>query len=96
MIPTNVMPFPEIQYSKHCGLCPKCGKSDGYVNLGKEHWIICRDHKFKWFVGVNLFDGWQNQTVAQAQSIELMLNSYKEIVPVRNTEEERKLTSNVL
>ena len=96
MIPTNVMPFPEILYSKHCGLCPKCGKSDGYVNLGKEHWFICRDHKSKWFAGINMFEGWENQTVAQAESIELMLSSYKEVVPLRNLDEEHKLGVNAV
>jgi hypothetical protein len=95
MIPTNVMPFPEIQYSMHCGVCPKCGKSDGFVNLGKEHWFICRVHKSKWFAGANLFEGWENQTVAQAQSIELMLDSYKEIVPVRSIDEERNLSISI-
>ena len=35
MIPTNVMPFPEIEYSVRCGVCPKCAKTDGFVNLGK-------------------------------------------------------------
>lgn len=91
MIPTNVIPIPEIQYSIHCGVCPKCSKSDGFVNLGKEHWFICRDHKTKWFGGTNLFEGWQNQTVAQAEAIEVMLNNYTEIIPLRNSEEEQKL-----
>ncbi|MCZ6803438.1 MAG: hypothetical protein O7D86_05775 [Proteobacteria bacterium] len=88
MIPTNVIPFPEIQYSKHCGVCPKCSKSDGFVNLGKEHWFICRDHKAKWFGGINLFEGWENQTVAQSESIAVMLESYKEVIPLRSTDEE--------
>jgi hypothetical protein len=95
MIPTNVIPFPEIEYSAHCGVCPDCGKSDGFVNLGKEHWFICRDHKTKWFVGVNLFEGWENQTVAQAQSIEIMLETYKEIVPQRHLELEDDLKINI-
>lgn len=91
MIPTNVMPFPEIQYSMRCGVCPKCGKTDGFVNLGKEHWFICRDHKSKWFAGVNLFEGWENQTVAQTESIAIMLGGYQEIVPIRTADDEQKL-----
>ena len=93
MIPTNVIPFPEVRFSMHCGVCPQCGKSDGFVNMGKEHWFICRDHKTKWFAGVNLFDGWENQTVAQAQCTEAMLNGYKEVVPVRNINEEQRISS---
>jgi len=93
MIPTNVIPFPEIQYSTHCGVCPNCGKSDGFVNLGKEHWFICRDHKTKWFAGVNLFEGWENQTVAQTENIAVMLESYKDVVPLRNIDEEHKVSN---
>lgn len=93
MIPTNVIPMQETQYSMHCGVCPLCGKTDGFVNLGKEHWFICRDHETKWFAGVNLFEGWQNQTVAQAQSIEAMLDKYKEITPIRSLAEEQSLRS---
>ena len=44
MIPTNVIPFPEVQYYMRVGSCPKCGKSDGFLNLGKEHWFTCREH----------------------------------------------------
>ena len=64
------------------GVCPKCGKSDGVVNLGKEHWFFCRVHKTKWFSGVNQFKGCENQTVAQAGGIEIMMNSYQDVVPI--------------
>ena len=79
MIPTNVVPFPEIQSNTHFGSCPLCGKSDGYVNLGKEHWFICRDHKKKWYAGSNLFEGWKEQTVAQALSVSALLDGYTEV-----------------
>lgn len=82
MTPTNVLPFPDVQHSKYCGGCPQCGKNDGYVNLGVEHWFICRDHKTRWLGGTNLFDGWMNQTVAQTQSAEILLRGYEEVVPV--------------
>lgn len=96
MIPTNVMPFPEKEYSVRCGVCPKCAKTDGFYNLGKEHWFICRDHKSKWFAGVNMFEGWENQTVAQAESIEKLLSGYKEVVPLRTIDEEHKLGINAI
>ncbi len=88
MIPTNVIPFPDIQHTWHCGGCPDCGKHDGFVNLGVEHWFICREHKTKWLAGSNLFDGWMNQTVAQTQSAEILLRSYKDVLPVRSSQEE--------
>ena len=83
MMPTNVLPFPDIQHSRHCGACPECGKSDGYINLGIEHWFICREHKTRWLAGTNLFDGWMNQTIAQSQSAALLLRGYREVLPAR-------------
>ena len=83
MFPTNVLPFPDIQHASYCGGCPHCGRSDGYINLGVEHWFICREHRTKWLVGSNLFDGWENQTVAQMQSAEILLRSYDEVMPHR-------------
>ena len=88
MTPTNVIPFPDIQHTMHCGSCPDCGKSDGYVNLGVEHWFICREHKTKWLAGTNLFDSWMNQTVAQTQSAEILLRSYKDVLPARLSQNE--------
>jgi len=95
MIPTNVIPFPEVQYFMRVGACPKCGKSDGFLNLGKEHWFICREHKMKWFAGANLFEGWKDQTVAQTQSIEILLRNYKEVLPDRHSDKGQKITKNL-
>lgn len=44
------------------GTCPDCGKSDGYINIGKSHWFYCAEHRVKWMVGANLFSTWQNET----------------------------------
>lgn len=83
MVPTNVIPFPETQYSSHCGVCPDCGKTDGYFNIGKEHWFICREHKHKWLGGYNLFENWKNQTVIQTETINTLLESFREVLPYR-------------
>ena len=41
------------------GGCPVCYHNDGYLNVeeedGIEHWFVCKRHKKKWRVGVNLF-----------------------------------------
>ena len=89
MVPTNVIPFPEVQYSLRCGACPDCGKTDGYFNVGKEHWFICRDHKTKWLGGYNLFDNWKDQTVAQTESINELLEDYREVLPFRQPDAEK-------
>lgn len=86
MVHTNVIPLPEIQYGMRSGCCPACGKSDGFVNLGKEHWFICREHKMKWFGGSDLIEDWKDQTIAQALSVKALLEGYTEVVPFRDME----------
>jgi hypothetical protein len=44
------------------GLCPICHKTDGYLNVGNQHWFVCEEHKVKWFVGENLFSSWMYET----------------------------------
>ena len=91
MVPTNVIPFPDIRYESFCGGCPVCGNNDGYINVGAEHWCICREHKIKWLVGENLFDSWMTQTLAQHLSAEKLLAIYQEAVPDRQMKTRKKL-----
>ena len=64
----DVVNFPSEQESPqkvaddYFGVCPECGKSDGYINAGRSHWFICKEHKIKWLVGCNLFSDWRHQT----------------------------------
>jgi len=44
------------------GLCPTCHKTDGCLNVSREHWYICKEHKVKWCVGANLFSSWMYET----------------------------------
>jgi len=92
MIPTNIIPFPDIRHALHCGGCPVCCKNDGYLNLGAEHWFICRDHKTKWLIGENLFESWMTQTVAQHMSAKILLTGYREVQPSIDMENEQRLS----
>ena len=47
------------------GVCPECGKSDGYINIARAHWFYCAAHKINWCVGWNLFSSWQYETEDQ-------------------------------
>ncbi len=91
MIPTNVIPLPDVQHSDHMLSCPACGKNNGYLNAGAQHWAICKEHKLKWLIGEHLFEGWENQTIAQYEATLILLKHYKEISPVL-----MKQTSNFL
>lgn len=51
-------------YDDYFGVCPACGYTDGYINIGRGHWFYCVVHKVRWFVGSNLFSDWRHETEA--------------------------------
>lgn len=63
------------------GLCPKCHMHDGYVNLGCDHFFICREHKLAWCIGANLFSSWQDETQEQQAETRRMLGGYEAVKP---------------
>ena len=57
-----VLRFPKATTTdQYFGGCPHCGGSDGYLNIGAEHWFRCDTHRTKWRVGTNLFSGWREE-----------------------------------
>lgn len=52
------------------GLCPvdDCGRQDGFVNFGREHWCYCLKHKVRWHAGSNLFDCWRHETAEEQEA----------------------------
>jgi hypothetical protein len=66
----------------HFGVCPICHRSDGHVDVGRENWFVCHEHRVKWLVGMNLFSGWmyapENELIAGAARIE----GYREVGPI--------------
>jgi len=68
--PAHVADDPEPRpgdIGSHYGCCPVCGKSDEYLNIGREHWFFCEEHKIAWHVGANLFSSWRDQTAEDLQ-----------------------------
>ena len=52
----------EQQPDPGIGGCPHCGGNDGWLNVGRDEWAICRGHQVKWLIGSNLFSDWQHET----------------------------------
>ena len=52
----------------HFGVCPICHKTDGYLNVGNDHWFLCHTHKTKWAVGANLFSSCMDETPEQQRA----------------------------
>ena len=44
------------------GLCPVCHETDGFLNIGRDHWFCCHAHRTRWHAGSNLFSGWKDET----------------------------------
>jgi hypothetical protein len=65
------------------GVCPICGNNDGYVNVGRNHWFFCAEHKTKWWGGSNLFSSWREQTEEEMRRIyeEVGLGEFKRVEP---------------
>ncbi len=63
------------------GVCPVCKKHDGCLDVGRNHWFRCDEHKTRWWFGSNAFPGWREQTEDEkAANIEL-LEDYADVEP---------------
>jgi ssDNA-binding Zn-finger/Zn-ribbon topoisomerase 1 len=61
--------------SNYFGGCPECGGNDGYVNIGRGHWFVCKKHKTHWFIGSNLFSTWKDETPEeQRRAVDFMFD----------------------
>jgi hypothetical protein len=76
MGPGAIVVFPE---PGKLGDCPVCGRNDGFLNVYKTHWFICKRHKLKWYAGYDLFPGWRNETSVDWQRNEALLAGYREV-----------------
>jgi hypothetical protein len=74
----------QMKVPDYFGGCPQCGRNDGYVNAGKTHVFICREHKTSWTIGSNLFSSWRYQTEEEQRRIwdEIGLEDFTEVEPL--------------
>ena len=65
------------------GLCPRCRKTDGFINIHSDHWMHCRRHRTKWRMGSNIFSSWRHETEAdqRAEYESLDFGNYEEVEP---------------
>jgi len=64
------------------GGCPVCGKNDGYLNNGCDHWFYCEAHKIRWCFGENLFSSWKYETEEDFRRTRELLADY-EVAPCK-------------
>lgn len=67
-VDVEVMPTEEaFGQREHFGVCPLCGANDGYMDIGRGHWFLCRRHQFAHFGGSNLMSSWRTTSEAQTR-----------------------------
>ena len=64
------------------GVCPKCGNASGILNIGKSHWVYCRAHRLKWFVGCSLL-GKGREGPREWLENSRQLKDYREVKPTK-------------
>lgn len=71
----------------HFGVCPICHRTDGYMNVGNEHWFVCNEHKTKWVIGANLFSSCMDETPEQqrAEQEKIGFAGYEKVEPHYDT-----------
>jgi hypothetical protein len=52
-------------FDDHFGVCPECGEPGLCLNVNRDHWFVCRDHRVKWYAGSNLFSAWRDEDPAR-------------------------------
>lgn len=67
------------------GLCPICKKTDGYLNIGRIHWFICKKHRSRWCIGFNVFSSWRHETESEQLRLceEIGFDTFSDVEPFR-------------
>jgi hypothetical protein len=52
--------IPPVTTDEYFGGCPTCGKTNGFVDFGADHWFVCDAHETRWYIGSNLFSSWRD------------------------------------
>lgn len=80
---SNVIALPtKPRVENYFGGCPECGGTNGFVNVGANHWFVCDEHRTKWCCGTNLFSHWREEDEAEWLRNANLLSGYREVMPL--------------
>lgn len=74
--------YPDVDLAlddQRFGVCPQCYRTDGYLNVGRNHWFVCDSHKTKWCIGSNLFSSWKEESEETWRENAAKLKDYEEV-----------------
>lgn len=69
-------------FQGHFGGCPYCGDSDGPHHVGRAHWLVCPEHRVRWWIGENLFRAWRSESPAEWEATRQWLSGFQVAEPV--------------
>lgn len=72
----------DITTDEYFGGCPHCGQTDGYLNVSRNHWFVCDEHKVTWRVGSNLFSSWRDESDTDWKRNAMKLARYRQVEPL--------------
>jgi len=73
----------KVETDEYFGGCAHCGKTDGYVNYGRDHWFVCDAHRVRWYAGSNLFSSWREDKTDDDIAREWKTREFTVVDPVR-------------
>jgi hypothetical protein len=62
-------------------VCPHCGTTDGYLNVGSEHWGVCDRDGTRWRIGADRYADWRGETPADWDLNRTYLQGYRVVEP---------------
>jgi len=67
------------------GICPRCDQDNpgeqSMLNIERDHWYYCDEHKTKWCVGSNLFSVWRQESEADWAFSIAYLDDFETVEP---------------
>jgi len=67
--------------STRFGCCPVCHNPGEIANIRKSHWMACSAHRLCWYVGMNLFSCWRDESEEIWERNAEMLDTFQEVEP---------------
>jgi hypothetical protein len=68
-------------FQGHFGGCPYCGFSEGPHHVGRVQWLVCPEHRVRWWIGENLFRSWRSETPVEWERTRRWLNDFRIVDP---------------
>ena len=63
------------------GECPICKANDGFLTIGNKSWLVCEEHKTKWYAREDLFSHLLTESEERWEANRLLLLGYREVEP---------------